>query len=116
MVKEKPDIERLVWPKDGNKFQWIDRLDKIIDAATRLGVAYAGVNAIKHPMGAVVGLVAFKLATSPGLASSAVGAATLAGIGLLNYVPPATDAQPTPTPRQIWREGEEGHIAIGPYI
>lgn len=72
---------------DEARLQWIDRLDKIFDAVTKLGVAYAGVNAIKHPMGAVVGLVAYRLATSPSLSAGAVGAATLAGIGLLNYKP-----------------------------
>lgn len=81
------DINKLVWPQDGRKFQWIDRLDTLLSAATKLGVAYAGVNALKHPMGAVVGLVALKLATSPSIAAGAVGAATLAGIGLLNFVP-----------------------------
>jgi hypothetical protein len=87
MVNEKPDIERLVWPKDGNKFQWIDRLDKIFSALTKMGVAYAGYNAVKHPMGAIAGLVALKGATSPNDVASAAGAATLAGLGVLAFAP-----------------------------
>lgn len=94
-VSEKGDINNLVWPKDGNRLAWLDRLDKIIDAATKLGIAYAGINAIKHPMGAVVGLVAYRLAQSNNVASGAVGSATLAGIGLLNYRPSA-DVEPAP--------------------
>ena len=82
--------------EDEVRLQWIDRLDKIINGITKLGIAYAGVNAIKHPMGAVVGLVAYRLAQSNNLASGAVGSATLAGIGLLNYKPPATEAVPAP--------------------
>ncbi len=84
---QKPDIERLVWPKDGNKFQWIDRLEKILSAITKMGVAYAGFNAVKHPMGAIVGLTALKLATSPNDVASATGAATLAGLGVLAFAP-----------------------------
>lgn len=97
MVNAKPDIERLVWPKDARTFQWLDRLEKIIDAATKLGIAYAGISAIKHPMGAVVGLVAYKLAQSNNLASGAVGSATLAGIGLLNVMPEGTVKAPVVT-------------------
>lgn len=77
---------------DDTRLQWVDRLEKIIDAATKLGIAYAGASAIKHPMGAIVGLVAYRLATSQNLSAGAVGSATLAGIGLLNYAPPSTDA------------------------
>ena len=87
MVNAKPDIERLVWPKDGNKLAWIDRLDKIFSGITKLGVAYAGYNAVKHPMGAIAGLVALRVATSPNNVASAAGAATLAGLGVLAYAP-----------------------------
>ncbi|GAI94347.1 unnamed protein product, partial [marine sediment metagenome] len=82
---QKPDIERLVWPEDGNKFQWLDRLDTILSVATKAGVAYAGYNAFKHPMGAVYGMLALKLAESAGaLPSNLVGVGMLAHIGVTN--------------------------------
>jgi len=87
MANVKPDIERLVWPKDGNTFQWIDRLEKIIEAMTKLGVAYMGYKSVDHPMGAIAGLVALKIASSPNDLASVTGAATLAGMGVLAYAP-----------------------------
>lgn len=84
---------------DDSRLQWVDRLDKMLDAVTKLGVAYAGMKAIDHVMGGVVGLVALKLATSPSVSAGAVGAATLAGIGILNYVPtPEGGGGVVPTP------------------
>jgi len=87
MANVRPDIERLVWPKDATKFQWIDRLEQIIDGIIKLGVAYAGYNAVKHPMGAIAGLVALKIAQGSNELTSAAGAATLAGMGVLAFAP-----------------------------
>lgn len=66
----------------------IDRADKIASIATNAGVAYIGFNALKHPTGALVGLLALRLAQSPNLASGAAGIAALTGLGALNMVPP----------------------------
>lgn len=90
------DMNKLVWPDHGNKLAWIDRLEKLLEGVTQLGIAYAGINAIKHPMGAIVGLTAYRLAKSNNMASGAVGSATLAGIGLLNYAPQPDAVQPVP--------------------
>ncbi|GAG75127.1 unnamed protein product [marine sediment metagenome] len=82
---QKADIEKLVWPKDGQKFQWLDRLETILSVATKAGVAYAGFNAFKHPMGALYGVLGLRLAESPGaLPSNLVGVAMLAHIGITN--------------------------------
>lgn len=66
----------------------VDRSGKLVDIATHAGVAYVGYNALKHPMGAVVGLLALRLAQSPNLASGAAGVAALTGLGALNLIPP----------------------------
>lgn len=99
--EKKPDIERLVWPKDGNKFQWLDRLDTMLSVATKAGVAYAGYNAFDHPMGALYGMLALRLAESPGaLPSNLVGVGMLAHIGITNmqveggeYTPSSTSSE-----------------------
>lgn len=100
-VNAKPDIEKLVWPKDGNKFQWLDRLNTILSVATKAGVAYAGYNAFKHPMGAVYAMLGLRLAESAGaLPSNLVGVGMLAHIGITNmsvgggeYTPSTSDSE-----------------------
>jgi hypothetical protein len=66
----------------------IDRGDKLVNIATNAGVAYIGFNALKHPVGGLVGLLGLRLAQSPNLASGVAGIATLTGLGALNLVPP----------------------------
>jgi hypothetical protein len=61
---------------------------KIVDLATKAGIAYVGFNALKHPAGALTGLVALNLANSPNLASGVAGVAALTGLGALSMVPP----------------------------
>lgn len=58
------------------------KLNGILDGVLKLGVAYAGFRALNHPMGAIYGLVALRLAENTG------GAGTLPNVsraaGLLN--------------------------------
>lgn len=76
----------------------VDRGDKLISIATNAGVAYLGFNALKHPAGALVGLLGLRLAQSPNLASGVAGIAALTGLGALNLVPPP---EPLPGHRGI---------------
>lgn len=102
-TEQKPDIERLVWPKDARTFQWLDRAKTIMDIATRAGTMYLGYQAFEQQVpgsglaGAIVSQIAMKLATADNMASGAAGVATLAGIGLLNVQPegivPVADQQ-----------------------
>lgn len=64
---------------------------KIIDIATKAGVAYVGFNALKHPAGALTGLVALNLANSPNLAAGVAGVATLTALGAMSTIPPGFD-------------------------
>lgn len=90
------DINRLVWPTDGNKFAWIDRAKDIMNVITKAGVAYAGFNAFKHPMGAIYAMLGLRLAESPGaLPSNLVGVGMLAHIGITNML--ATGGEYTPS-------------------
>ena len=92
MANEKGDIQRLVWPEDGNRFQWLDRLDTILSVATKAGTAVLGYQAFEKIApgaglsGAIVSQIAMRLATSQNLAGGAAGVATLTGMGILNVV------------------------------
>lgn len=89
------DINRLVWPDDGNKLAWLDRAKTIMDVLMKAGVAYAGFNTFKNPMGAVYALLGLRLAESAGaLPSNLVGVAMLAHIGITNML--ATGGEYTP--------------------
>lgn len=92
-----PDISRLVWPEDGNKFAWLDRLESIFSVATRAGTAYLGYQAFEKVepgsglAGAIISQIALRLATSQNLAGGTAGVATLSGMGILNVYDPAVD-------------------------
>lgn len=62
----------------------LEHSDKLIETATKLGVAYVGYNAVHHWSGALVGLLALRLSNSPNLAAGVAGVATLTGLGLMN--------------------------------
>lgn len=66
----------------------VDRADKAFSLATKAGIAYVGYRALRHPMGALVGLLGLRLSNSPNLAAGAAGIATLTGLGALNLFPP----------------------------
>jgi hypothetical protein len=73
----------------------IDRTDKLIDAFTKIGVAYTGFNATGHWTGALIALVGLRLAEANNLASGVAGVATLTALGLGNiYNATATEGQP----------------------
>ena len=99
MAREsKPDIERLVWPKDGNRLAWLDRANDILEVLSRAGTMYLGYQAFEKlsrgsgPAGVIVSQIAMKLATANNIISGAAGVATLTGLGLLNIVPPVDTA------------------------
>lgn len=58
------------------------KADKLIDAATKIGVALVGYRTNKHWSGALTALIALKLAEGGNLAAGAAGLATLTYIGL----------------------------------
>ncbi len=120
MVNEKPDIERLVWPKDGERFQWIDRAKTIMDMAMRAGVAYAGFNAFSHPMGIVYSLLGLKLAMAPGaLPSNLVGVGMLAHIGLTNMLATGGEYAPSRSDSETFRLQMSGGTPpedLNPYL
>ena len=60
----------------------LERLPKVIDLITKLGIAYYGAYAYKHPSGALVGLIALELAKAQNAIAGASGIATLGAIGL----------------------------------
>ena len=62
--------------------KFIEHSDRLINTATKLGVAYVGYKANNHWSGALTGLVALRLAESNNLAAGIAGTATLAVIGL----------------------------------
>lgn len=101
--EKKPDIERLVWPKDGNTFQWLDRLETMLGVATKAGTAYLGYQAFEKVVpgsglaGAIVSQVALRLANANNLASGVAGVATLTGLGILNVHQEGTDYVRTTT-------------------
>jgi hypothetical protein len=68
----------------------VDRADKLVNLGANVGVAYIGYRALKHPTGALVGLLALRLAESNNLAGGAAGVAALTGLGALNLIPPTT--------------------------
>jgi len=70
--------------------RWVsitDKITRIPDLVLSSGAAYAGFSALKHPMGAVYGLLGLRLAQTDGLFSNAAGLAILAHIGLSNLAP-----------------------------
>ena len=91
-TEQKPDIERLVWPKDAHTFQWIDRAKAIMDFVTRAGTMYLGYQAFEKVVpgaglsGVIVSQIAMKLAQSNNMAGGVAGVATLTGMGILNVV------------------------------
>lgn len=93
MANVKSDINKLMWPKDANKFAWIDRAKAIMDFATRAGTAYLGYQAFEKQVpgsglsGAIVSQIALRLAEANNVASGAAGVATLSGMGILNVLP-----------------------------
>lgn len=93
LANVRPDIERLVWPKDAERWQWIDRAKALMDFATRAGTAYLGHQAFEKAApgsglaGAIVSQIALKLASSSNMVSGAAGVATLTGMGILNVIP-----------------------------
>jgi len=60
----------------------VSRLDSIVTGATKLGVAYAGYKSVDHWGGALVGLVALRLAEGGNIAAGGAGLATLGAIGV----------------------------------
>lgn len=60
--------------------------DRIIDAATKLGVAYVGYKSNNHWSGGLSALVALRLSNSPNLAAGIAGTTVLALLGLTNIV------------------------------
>lgn len=64
----------------------IERSDKLLDTATKLGVAYVGYKASNHWSGALTGLVALRLSNSPNLAAGIAGTTVLGFLGLTNVV------------------------------
>ncbi|MEE9540565.1 MAG: hypothetical protein V3V85_03605 [Candidatus Thorarchaeota archaeon] len=94
------NVTRLL-EKGDEKLQWIDRAETILKVITKAGVAYAGYNAFKHPMGAVYAMLGLRLAEAPGaLPSNLVGVGMLAHIGITNmnmghgeYVPSISDSE-----------------------
>lgn len=94
-----PDINKLVWPKDGNKFAWIDRAKAIMDFVTRAGTMYLGYQAFEKVApgsglsGAIVSQIAMRLATADNLISGAAGIATLTAMGIMNIQPADTSAR-----------------------
>ena len=70
--------------------------DRLIDALTKIGVAYAGYQSAKHWTGSLNALIALKLATSGNIVSGAAGVGVLAFIGLTQPVtsPPRAEGAP----------------------
>jgi len=62
--------------------QLLSRSDRLIETATKAGVAYLGYKSNNHWTGALTSLVALKLAQSGNLAAGAAGVGVLAIIGL----------------------------------
>ena len=84
----------------------IDRLERLLsigrkipELAAQLGVSAVGYQ-LAGPGGVVAGLVAYRLAKSPGPVSSSIGAGTLAGMGLLSMMP-KTDVETVSTDQMI---------------
>ncbi|GAH92594.1 unnamed protein product [marine sediment metagenome] len=108
--EKKGDINRLVWPKDGDALAWVDRAQTILDILTRAGTMLLGYRAFERVVegsglsGAIVSQIAMKLAQSNNLASGAAGVATLAGMGVLNVIPEGT-MQAVDNPTWIERLG-----------
>lgn len=94
------NVVRVIDPGD-EKLQWIDRAETILGIITKAGVAYAGINAFDHPMGAIYAMLGLRLAESPGaLPSNLVGVGMLAHVGLTNmhltggeYTPSKSDSE-----------------------
>lgn len=93
MANVTPDINKLMWLKDANKFAWIDRAKAIMDFATRAGTMYLGYQAFEKLApgsglsGAIVSQIAMKLATSNNLIAGGTGVAVLAALGITNMNP-----------------------------
>ncbi|GAI69228.1 unnamed protein product [marine sediment metagenome] len=87
------DINKLVWPEDARKFQWIDRAKAIMEFATRAGTAFLGYQAFEKAVpgsglaGAIVSQVALRLASANNIVSGGAGVATLASMGIINVWP-----------------------------
>ena len=60
----------------------IDKSDKAVQLAMKLGLAYVGYNVFQNPFGALFGLIALELAKAPNLPAATAGVLGLAGLGL----------------------------------
>ena len=76
----------------------IGNLDKITNLALKAGVAYAGMAALGHWSGAIVGLTGLHMAQSPNLIAGGAGVGVLAGIGATNLVKPIIIAAQSDVP------------------
>ncbi|GAG83001.1 unnamed protein product [marine sediment metagenome] len=105
-----PNVVRLLEKGDVN-LQWIDRAKTIMDLLTRAGTMWLGYSAFERIAkgsglsGALVSQIAMKLAQSDNLASGAAGVATLAGMGILNVIPPAGSEPAVANPTWIEKLG-----------
>lgn len=74
----------------------ISNSDKLVDIVLKGGIAFLGWRTANHPIGAIYGLAALRMATSSNLAAGAAGVAGLASIGIAQlggYPPPSTTAK-----------------------
>ena len=93
-VRSKIDTDKIVAAIAG----LVDRGDKLIDIFLKGGIAWAGYQSMKHPIGAVVGLLGLNLARGDNLAGGAAGVTILASIGVSNLAQAAALVQSqTPT-------------------
>ena len=103
-------VVRILEPGD-EKLQWIDRAQAILDLITRAGTMWLGFSAFERMVkgsglsGAIVSQIAMKLAQSNNLASGVAGVATLAGMGILNVIPPAGSEPAVANPTWIEQLG-----------
>lgn len=102
------DINRLVWPEDGNKLAWLDRAKVILDVAARAGTMFLGYQAFEKASpgsglaGAIISQIAMKLATADNMVSGGAGVATLTTMGILNVY--GTEALVSPKSIQLWMD------------
>jgi len=68
----------------------ISRSDRLIEAGTKIGVAYLGYQANNHWTGALTSLIALKLAQSGNVVAGAAGVSVLGIIGLTNITKKTT--------------------------
>lgn len=76
----------------------IDRADRITDIFVKAGTAYVSYQATGHWTGALIGLLALRLAESNNLAAGVAGTGVLAGVGLTQLIKGATPGTNTGSP------------------